>query len=153
MHVYVYIWQSQELSKFPESLCPVLFPGIFRGTFMGSSTIAASHNCAGAQEGALLWGTLHQVVPICRFHLVWQVPCACKRDGKYHWAALNGLFKRLQSICGYSTSSTRHEQGLDLLVNLQHCFNKQTPPLTGRVLLGQIQPARELAELMGSHFG
>lgn len=119
---------------------------------MVSSTIAASHNCAGAQEDALLRGTLHQVVPICCFRLVWQVPCACKRDGNYYWAALNGLFKRLQSICGYSTSSTRHEQGLDLLVNLQHCFNKQTPPLTGRVLLGQIQPAKEVAEFMGSHF-
>lgn len=69
-------------------------------------------------------------------------------DGKYHWADLSGLFKRLQSICSYFTSSTCHNQGLDLWVNLQQCLNKQTPVLTGKVSLGEFQPAREQAEVV-----
>lgn len=140
------IYKAKNWSKFPDSLCPDLLPGIFRGTFMGSPTIvAASHSSIGAQEGALLWDCSHQVGPTCCSRLAQQVPRAWEWDGKYHWADLNGLFKRLQSICGCSTSSTCCNWGLDLLVNLQHCFNKQTPLLTDRVLLGEIQPAREVA--------
>lgn len=141
--MYIY-GKVKNCSKFSDSLCPVLL-GFFRGTFMGSPTVAASHNYAGAQEDALLQGSSHQVLPIQPSCLAWQVPPVCEWDGKYHWADLNGHFKRLCSICGCSMSSTCHKQGLDLLENLQHCFNKQTPPLTGRVLLGQIQPAREVS--------
>lgn len=95
---------------------------------MGSPSVAVGHDCICAQEA------------LCHSCLAW--------DGKYHWADLSGLFKRLQSICSYFTSSTRRNQGLDLRVNLQQRFNKQTPLLTGRVLLGEFQPVREQAELV-----
>lgn len=98
---------------------------------MGSPTVAVGHDCVWAQEA------------LCHSCLAW--------DGKHHWADLSGLFKRLQSICSYFTSSTCHNQGLDLQVNLQQCFNKQTPLLTGRVLLGEFQPVREQAEFMSMH--
>jgi len=114
---------------------------------MGSPTVRASHNCAGGQEDALRQGSFHQVVPVQHSRRAWQELRACEWDGKDHRADL----KRLQSICGYSTSSTCHEQSLDLLVNLQHCVNKQTTPLAGRILLRQIQPAREVAGFMGTH--
>lgn len=43
---------------------------------------------------------------------------------------------------------THHNQGLDLRVNLQQHFNKQTPLLTGRVLLEEFQPVKEQAEFV-----
>lgn len=122
LHIYITCMVRQRTDS--SFLIPFVLPGILKG----SPTVAVGHDCVCAQKA------------LCCSCLAW--------DGKYHWADLSGLFKRPPSICSYFTSSTRHNQGLDPWVNLQPCFNKQTPLLTGRVLLGEFQSVREQAEFV-----